>query len=141
MAGFGGLLLGQLLRIGGTLMTLPAYRGSTPIHELGTRLALINLVGTTVILGGTIVLLLAIFADRDKRQEALSCSQLAKEPGGPCPAVHDGPTSSELLAERAAHDASRAVVVRTDVTAALAATASTVVPASKLGGALVRSLQ
>jgi hypothetical protein len=67
MAGFGGLLLGQLIRIGGTLMTLPAYRGSTPIHELGARLALISLVGTMVILGGTIVLLLAIFADRDKK--------------------------------------------------------------------------
>ena len=67
MVGFGGLLLGQLIRSGGSLMTLPAYRGSTPIHELGARLALINLAGTTVILGGTIVLLLAVFADRGKK--------------------------------------------------------------------------
>jgi hypothetical protein len=67
MAGFGGLLLGQLIRVSATVMTLPAYRGSTPIHELSTRLTLINIVGTLAIVAGTIVLLLAIFAGRDKK--------------------------------------------------------------------------
>ena len=67
LGGFIGLLLGQLVRVHGTLLMLPANRGSTPLRELATQLAMINLLGVLLALGGTILLLLAIFADRDKR--------------------------------------------------------------------------
>ncbi len=68
LTGFIGLLLGQMVHAGGTLMTLPAYRGEMPIRELGIRLAAINLAGTMLTLAGTILLLLALFADRDTKQ-------------------------------------------------------------------------
>ena len=67
LVGFGSLLLSTLVHASATLMTLPAYRGSMALSELGVRLALINLVTVVLTLGGTILVLLAIFADRDKR--------------------------------------------------------------------------
>lgn len=67
MSGFACLLVGQLIRIASTLMTLPAFRGSTSMHELSTRLTIFNLIATAIVLGGTILLLLAIFAGRDRR--------------------------------------------------------------------------
>jgi uncharacterized membrane protein len=70
MAGFGALLLSILVHASGTLMTLPAYRGSLSLSELGVRLAVINLAGVVLTLAGTIILLLAIFADRDRKAAA-----------------------------------------------------------------------
>ena len=66
MAGFACLLVGQLARIAGAAMTFPAFRGSASIRELSTRLTVMNLFATAIFLGGTILLLLAIFAGRDR---------------------------------------------------------------------------
>lgn len=70
ITGFGALLLGQLVRAGGTLLTLPQNRGTMPVTELARRLASISLVGALLTLAGTILVLLAIFADRDKKSSA-----------------------------------------------------------------------
>jgi hypothetical protein len=64
VGGFATMLVGQLARIAATVMTLPSFRGSTSIRDLGFRLTVINLTATALILAGTILLLLAIFAGR-----------------------------------------------------------------------------
>ena len=71
LAGFGALLLSTLVHASGTLMTLPAYRDNLSLSELGTRLAMINLAGVVLTLAGTIILLLAIFAGRDRNPAAV----------------------------------------------------------------------
>jgi len=70
VVGFGAMLLSSLVHASGTLMTLPAYRGGMALSELGVRLALINLVTVVLTLGGTIIVLLAIFAGRDGKSAA-----------------------------------------------------------------------
>jgi len=67
MAGFGGLLLSQLVRAANTIMTLPPYRGSMSARELGARFMITSIITMMLTLGGMILLLLAIFADRDKK--------------------------------------------------------------------------
>jgi hypothetical protein len=67
MTGFALLLAARIVSTGGNLMTLPQYRGSMTIQELTGRLAMLNLVATLLILAGTIVLIVALFADRDKK--------------------------------------------------------------------------
>jgi hypothetical protein len=68
VAGFGCLLLGQLVRLGSTLVTLSNLRDSIPTRELRTWLTAINYAATALTLAGAILLLLAIFADRDKQR-------------------------------------------------------------------------
>ncbi len=70
IGGFGFLLVGRAVSAGGNLMTLPAYRGSMPIAELAGRIAMLNLLATVLVLAGTILLMLAIFADRDRKPSA-----------------------------------------------------------------------
>src|SRR5262245_55278603 len=67
MAGFSGLLLAQLIRAAGPLRTLPAYRDSMSVRELSTWFMITGLITTVLTLGGIILLLLAIFADRNKK--------------------------------------------------------------------------
>lgn len=67
MTGFGCLLIARMIGAGGTLMLLPAYRGSTPLTQLTGRLATINLAATLLSVGGTIVLMIALFVDREKK--------------------------------------------------------------------------
>ncbi len=67
MTGFGILLLGQLIRTGSNLMVLPAYRDSMSSPELANRLTALSLLGMFVTVAGTIFVLIAIFADRDKK--------------------------------------------------------------------------
>lgn len=66
LAGFIALLVAAIIRAGSTVMTLPGYRGDLSIRDLGMRLAAINMVATAVTIGGTILILVAIFAGREK---------------------------------------------------------------------------
>jgi hypothetical protein len=64
--GFVGLLLSQLIRIAGTLTIL------TPeTRQLGTRLAWLNYPTTFLSVAGMVLLMVAIFTDRE-RPEGLS---------------------------------------------------------------------
>ena len=71
LTGFGALLIGQLVRASGTLLTLPQNRGTMTVAELGARLGSINLVGTMLALAGTILVMLAIFADRNQKSQGI----------------------------------------------------------------------
>jgi hypothetical protein len=66
MAGFGVLLLAQLVRAGSSL-ALPAFTGSMSSRELGAWFAITGWISTTLTLTGAILVLLAILADRDER--------------------------------------------------------------------------
>jgi hypothetical protein len=66
LTGFVGLLLGALIRAGGTLMTLPEYRGDMPVRELAIRLAAINYLATFLTIVATVLLMVAIFTDRER---------------------------------------------------------------------------
>lgn len=63
VAGFATLLLGQLGRIASSTVMLSPRSGMST-RDLGIRLMAINLTSTMMILGGTVLLLLAIFAGR-----------------------------------------------------------------------------
>jgi hypothetical protein len=67
ITGFALLLVGRAVSAGGNLMTLPQYRGSMSIQELTGRLTMLNLVATLLVLTGTIVLMVALFTDRDEK--------------------------------------------------------------------------
>ena len=67
LIGFLGDLVAQLMHAGSLLMTLPAYRGTLTIAELGSRLAAINLLATVLTVAATVMLLIAIFTDRETK--------------------------------------------------------------------------
>jgi hypothetical protein len=68
LAGFVGLLFSALVRAAGTLMTLPEYRGSMTVRELATQLAAINYLATFLAVAAMVLLMLAIFTDRERRE-------------------------------------------------------------------------
>jgi hypothetical protein len=61
-------LAGQLIHASSNLTVLPAYRRSMPMRDLASRLATLNLAATMLILAGTILLMVAIFSDRDRKR-------------------------------------------------------------------------
>jgi hypothetical protein len=68
LTGFVGLLLSALIRAGGTLMTLPQYRGDLPVKELAIRIAATSYVATFLTVAATAFLIVAIFIDREQPQ-------------------------------------------------------------------------
>jgi formate hydrogenlyase subunit 3/multisubunit Na+/H+ antiporter MnhD subunit len=68
LTGFGGLLLGALIRAVATLMTLPEYRGDMSLRELGIQLAAINFLATFLTVAATVFLIVAIFTGRECRR-------------------------------------------------------------------------
>jgi formate hydrogenlyase subunit 3/multisubunit Na+/H+ antiporter MnhD subunit len=67
LAGFIALLLAAMVRAAATVLTLPEYRGNLSIQELGVRLASINLGASALTIAGTVLVLLAVFADRSEK--------------------------------------------------------------------------
>jgi hypothetical protein len=67
LVGFVLLLLSGLSRIGVAMMTLPDSLGAHSRSEIAGHIALLNLGTALLTLVGMILLLLAIFADRDKK--------------------------------------------------------------------------